>query len=286
MASKRAPSDDDLRGTALKRSKTTGDVPVCVKRAQWPGWASIQDLVIFGDSYSSTPRSDELAAETESRNWVEHIAHSRRTSSGDVIEFHNFASAGDTAEDDLADQLKRFFAQFPAKVSQKSGPPLNPGKTLYVIWIGINDCGRTWEDDLEEIMEVVSDALHDLYVKAGARNFLLVDVPPMDRSPGGVDQQTELAGRCSTWNTLLRSQASSFADESKQASVVVFSAHRVLSDILDDPTEYEFGSDAPEEDGGEIWSDELHITSAVQGIIASRLESALKDMYISSPSEV
>ena len=54
-----------------------------------------------------------------------------------------------------------------------------------VVALGINDCGRTPSDELEPIVEGIFDTLHDLYVKFGARNFVLIDVLPIDRSPGG-----------------------------------------------------------------------------------------------------
>ena len=53
------------------------------------------------------------------------------------------------------------------------------------MFFGINDCGSNDNDDLEPIVEGIGDALHDLYAKAGARNFVLVDVPPINRSPQG-----------------------------------------------------------------------------------------------------
>ena len=56
---------------------------------------------------------------------------------------------------------------------------------IAVISLGINDCGGTSSDELEPIVEAIFDILHDLYVKVGARNFVLIDVPPIDRSPGG-----------------------------------------------------------------------------------------------------
>ena len=43
----------------------------------------------------------------------------------------------------------------------------------------------TSADELEDVLEALFDIVHALYVKAGARNFLLMDVPPLDRSPGG-----------------------------------------------------------------------------------------------------
>ena len=55
-----------------------------------------------------------------------------------------------------------------------------------VFYLGINDCGRTSSDDLEPIVEAIFDVLHDLYTKSFARNFVLIDVPPIDRSPGGM----------------------------------------------------------------------------------------------------
>lgn len=55
-----------------------------------------------------------------------------------------------------------------------------------VVFLGINDCGTTECDGLESIVETLFDALHNLYVKAGARNFVLIDVPPIDRSPQGM----------------------------------------------------------------------------------------------------
>jgi len=46
---------------------------------------------------------------------------------------------------------------------------------------------RTDADELEPIVEQIFEAMHDLYIKWKARSFLLIDVPPMHRSPGGID---------------------------------------------------------------------------------------------------
>ena len=56
---------------------------------------------------------------------------------------------------------------------------------VLVIFLGINDCGTTEGDELDTIVENIFDALHHLYVKAGARNLILFDIPPIDRSPQG-----------------------------------------------------------------------------------------------------
>ena len=54
------------------------------------------------------------------------------------------------------------------------------------MFLGINDCGSNDVDELDSIVETVLDAFHTFYVKAGGRNFVLVDVPPIDRSPQGM----------------------------------------------------------------------------------------------------
>lgn len=114
------------------------------------------------------------------------------------VHAYNFAFPGATAEDDIPCQLSRF----------KEGlrdTSLDGEHTTYCMWsrddvknnygahspaivfyLGINDCGRTPSDDLEPIVEAVFDVLHDLYTKFLARNFVLIDVPPIDRSPGGM----------------------------------------------------------------------------------------------------
>jgi hypothetical protein len=55
-----------------------------------------------------------------------------------------------------------------------------------VFFLGINDCGGVDYDEAEPLIDRLMDAVHDLYVKANARNFLFVDLPPVDRSPQGM----------------------------------------------------------------------------------------------------
>ena len=76
--------------------------------------------------------------------------------------------------------------------------------------------------------------------------------------------------RVKAWNELLKTQATDFGANSK-ATVVVFSVHQVLKEILEDPTEYDFDEDDPLTEGGGIWEDDLHLTAEVHEIIAERL---------------
>ncbi|KAJ7470725.1 hypothetical protein FB451DRAFT_350182 [Mycena latifolia] len=183
---------------------------------------------------------------------------------------HNFAFPGATAEDDLNDQLTRFLDLF-KRPDAKSPPPLDPEKSTYLLWLGINDCGRTAVDDLEPIVESIIDAVHVLYTRASARNFVIFQVPPINRSPSVTDSAEEVDQRITIWNDLLRAQVLEFANNTKNANVSLFSAHEVLSEILDDPSQFDFSVNDPTDEGGAIWKDDLHLAPAVHAILAKRL---------------
>lgn len=136
--------------------------------------------------------------------------------------------------------------------------------------------------------------MHDLYVKAGARNLLFIDVPPIDRSPGGKacyqvrsknsgflpfktarTSRADIAGRYERWNELLLSNAEELASSSENATILLFSSHRLLSEILNGPSDYGFDEDDVIEAGEKIWEDQLHLTSDVHEILAQQLEEAL-----------
>ena len=118
---------------------------------------------------------------------------------------YNFAFPGATAEDDLPGQ----FSLFKEGLCDAS---LDGESTTYCAWsqhdatkneahrclaivfyLGINDCGRTCSDDLEPIVEAIFDVLHSLYTKFFARNFVFIDVPPIDRSPTGMFFPSDLS---------------------------------------------------------------------------------------------
>lgn len=80
-----------------------------------------------------------------------------------------------------------------------------------------------------------------------------------------------MAERCQEWNLLLRQGAEAFVCDAEKASVMVFSAQKVISDVLDDPLEFDFQEVDVEEAAGVIWEDGLHLTPAVHKILAEQL---------------
>ncbi|KAM5539794.1 hypothetical protein V8D89_006607 [Ganoderma adspersum] len=246
---------------------TSSYLPIVLGGSHWHGLQSLQNIVIFGDSYSKFDHDD---------TWADYF-HQRTRARSTTSELQNFASPGATTEEDILDQLAAFFEKFPAKGRNNPTPTVVKDSSSYFIFLGINDCGTTDSDELESIVEGLFDALHQLYVQAGARNFVLFDVPPIDRSPQAIesDVEQEIATRVETWNGLLRSQMAEFGSSSKEATVLLFSPHQVLTEVLEDPLEYDFSEDDPTIDGGGIWVDDLHLTSEVHDILGEQLFKSL-----------
>ncbi|KAH6910826.1 hypothetical protein BKA70DRAFT_94336 [Coprinopsis sp. MPI-PUGE-AT-0042] len=227
-------------------------------------------LVVFGDSYSSSHLSENGGCVP----WVQHLG--KTSAALEKIKLENYAFPGANAEDDLESQIGLFLLAFKGDNAML---PANPSTLCYIFWLGINDCGRTSdEDELDAIVEKIFDAAHDLYVKAKARRFLFVDVPPIDRSPSGLPNASEFRARVAAWNESLKSRVDEFSEETPNATVTTFSAHELLTEILDSPEDHGFTEEDVEEEGGSVWLDDLHLTTEVHEIIAKRLGEVIRNM--------
>ncbi|KAH0584705.1 hypothetical protein H2248_010233 [Termitomyces sp. 'cryptogamus'] len=142
----------------------------CHVRAHWHARPSVDNIVVFGDSYSKCDDHD---------TWIDHLQHHLKNEPSLISapKVLNLASPGASAQDDLQSQLSRFLSTI------RKTQALDPDKTTYFIFLGINDLSLMDEDELDSVAELISDAMHDLYVKARARNFVVLDVPPVDFSP-------------------------------------------------------------------------------------------------------
>uniref|UniRef100_A0A8H7Y5Z7 Carbohydrate esterase family 16 protein n=1 Tax=Psilocybe cubensis TaxID=181762 RepID=A0A8H7Y5Z7_PSICU len=60
--------------------------------------------------------------------------------------------------------------------------PWTAQETLFITWVGVNDCGLSANP--EHALEQLFVTQERLY-KAGARHFLFIDVPTIHRSAGG-----------------------------------------------------------------------------------------------------
>ena len=135
--------------------------------------------------------------------------------------------------------------------------------------------------------------MNEVY-ETGARNFLFIDVPPIERSPacespkiwyrastkvllvnGTETLKRRYGATYNTWNSVLRGQLSQFTATHADATVVAFSSYELFNKVLDNPADYGFDKDSVHIRGGSVWFDHLHITSQMHGIVADAIAEFL-----------
>ncbi len=67
-----------------------------------------------------------------------------------------------------------------------------------------------------------------------------------------LDSAELIEERVKTWNQLLRTQTIEFGSSSKEVTILLVSACQVLTDVLEDPLEYDFSEGDTTAEGGGI----------------------------------
>lgn len=133
----------------------------------------------------------------------------------------------------------------------------------------------------------------------GYRSFLLLNLPPLDRTPGNQasGSPSPNATQVGWYNDALKEQAREFGQSRGDVQVRVFDAHKVLSGILDQPGRYGIvnttgfcaGYDQPDVGSNYeaygcptpleayFWFNSGHMTSHVHRILAAQLEEWLQE---------
>ncbi|KAJ3506657.1 hypothetical protein NLJ89_g6751 [Agrocybe chaxingu] len=151
--------------------------------------------------------------------------------------------------------------------------------TLFVTWIGINDCGK--DINPSAVFEALFAAQEKL-LKAGARNFLFVDVPPIHRTPNVAEgkRQAIMSYRYIDWNLTLTREVAKFAKAHKDISVFLFSSYELFERMLNNPPAYDIDPEELEKPGGQVWVDELHPTSKMHDHIAAAIATFLNAVKV------
>ncbi|KAK0479434.1 hypothetical protein EDD18DRAFT_1364239 [Armillaria luteobubalina] len=227
------------------------------------------------------------------QNWVDYATAVDNTS---LVLTYNLAYGGATISADLVvpfdltvlsltDQVNQFLDSY---ASKPSTTPWTGADTLFSVWIGINDIGNSYY--LGGDRDAFSDTLLDAYFalvqqlvlcksysrqrptniihlsNVGARNFLFLNVPPIDRSPLMLAQsdwsQTTEKSVIEGFNTKLTARAASLKANHSDVTTWIWDSNAAFTAILDNPTSYGFEDattfgDSP----GLFWINNLHPTS-------------------------
>jgi phospholipase/lecithinase/hemolysin len=204
---------------------------------------------------------------------------------------HNFTVS-------LVNQITQFKEYGHSTLSQH----LPEQDTLIAIWIGINDVGDSSKYAVDfptfyrNLITALFTSIDELYA-LGYRSYLLLDLPPLDRTPGNQATRTPHpnATQVGWYNDALSAGAEAFRKR-RDVEIRVFDAHARLSWIMDHPGQYGImnttgycaGYDQPNVEVNYeeyvcpvplekyFWFNSGHLTSHVHRILAGELEEWLR----------
>jgi len=263
----------------------------------WPGISKIQYLMIFGASYcdigsnlsfKDTPRPSKdcplgvefpglTYAEVGKPNWIGHLITEFKPSPSVQPTVHCFAVGGATVHG-VARQVQDNF--LPTVGQKPDWAPWTSSDTLFLTWVGINDCARVKNDRtqyMNECMKTLMEQQTTLY-DFGARNFLFINIPPIERSPAVPPESEKLPGsgdNYKLWNSTLHEAVQSFHSLHPDVTALIYSSYNTFSRVLDDPAQFGFKAGDEKKRGGSIWVDQLHPTSKMHREVAKDLSQFL-----------
>jgi len=237
----------------------------------WPGWDKVKHAFVFGDSYTTTGFNNTLGPQpsvgnplgnpafpgftaSNGPNWVDFLTVEYNAS---LILTYNMAFGGATVDSSLvapfeptvlsvAEQILDEF--FPSYAASPSDAPWSPEDTLFAVFIGINDVGNSYGDGVPAsttlnglIFDVYSGLIQTLY-NTGARNFLFLNVPPVNRSPltkaEGAAAVAEEAADLIAFNADIANLASTLKETHTDTNVFTFDTNTLFNKVLDNPDSF------------------------------------------------
>lgn len=211
----------------------------------------LSDRIVQEDIYSTAERGP---------NWVEYITKCGLTEGltdpqACAIQLWDFAFAGadvtveylplhHNTSIQLVNQTKQFI---------EYGQPvlkhiIDADKTLVAFWIGINDISDSsqYAVDFPVFYDQIITAMFEQSVepvyKLGYKNFLFMNLPPLDRTPGNLVRSAgPLPNKTMIgwWDDSLAQHATDFSTNHTDATSLVFDTNTFLNNVLDNAAEYD-----------------------------------------------
>ena len=214
-------------------------------------------------------------------NYVDYLTESHSITTHDLAISGSVVAqsyVGSKATNDVWHQVHADFIPHYTKNNAASG--WDPARTLFSIFIGINDNRADYTSNaaatnahiFNEYHNLLNEVSHTdafscptnplLYLPqpqpnnptkanetskcqlyaTGARNFLLINVPPINLSPDfmsrGANAQKQVAAAIADWNGRVTGLAGSFSGQHPDTSVFAFDSHKLFSEILANPASH------------------------------------------------
>jgi len=227
----------------------------------WPGWSGIGHMVVFGDSYTTTGFNDTGAQPSEANplgnpaypgytatngpNWVDFLT---TTYNKTFLETINLAYGGATVDSALVTPYLPTVLSLKEQIQTEYVPAATffdwqANDTLFATFIGINDVGNAYSEANSSLIfslvfEEYASLIDELY-QTGARNFLFLNVPPVNRAPltvaNGAAAEALEATAIAAYNANLTRLAANLSSTYSDATTFVFDTNAAFTQVLDDP---------------------------------------------------
>ncbi|KAJ4393271.1 hypothetical protein N0V93_002479 [Gnomoniopsis smithogilvyi] len=249
----------------------------CKTTSSWPGFSGINNIFSFGDSYTTTnfdftgqqPTPDNplgnppypgMTSALPAPNWIDFLTVKYNQSS---LLTYNLAVGGATVDSDLVFPFFPTVLSLKEQVHQRFVPGYNQvngsapltrswhgNDTLFAFWIGINDVNGSYGRGPgvtgalnRQIMAVYRELLRFLFEEMGMRNFVLLNVPSIDRSPlmnaRGSEEQRIQREDLADFNGLILKMARDFKKEvANEGNIWVYDSNTDFSRAMEDPKSF------------------------------------------------
>ncbi|KAI0780518.1 hypothetical protein BD413DRAFT_4268 [Trametes elegans] len=228
-------------------------------------WNDTQYVFAFGDSYTSdgfniSAGVDSPVPGTTWSNgpiWVQSLGDTYNVTDTKVF---NLASGGATIDAALVPPYSPTVLSIVDQVSQfhdilapkPAGARWDSADSLFAIWIGINDVANSFpwtnvtsvHDFHHVLMQRLFSQVEILY-QDGARSFLFLTLPPIDRTPSVIEQGAQtvsaLKPRLGDYNSQLVAAVDAFAAAHPDVNrATVFDTRPLFNTLLDSPDTFGF----------------------------------------------
>jgi len=267
-----------------------------VTGAHWPGFSGVKKLFIFGDSYSAigydtgwpapnekeplgvpfpgytwAEGGEEEMGDSTNPNWVGHLVTSRLRRKKPLL-VYDYAVGGHTLSG-VKSQIDLWF--LPHVAQKPDWAPWTADESLFITWVGINDCAGmiNHASEIQKLFE-----LQDVLYETGARNFMLIDVPPIFQCPcvpAQYQSDPKIIKTYSEWNETLHKGAEEFHKKHPDITLLMYSSWDIFDKVYQDPVKYGFRVRDLKTSRGGIWADFIHPTSKMHSVVAKDMEEFL-----------